>query len=319
MALKIKLRRALLAGVFFLVSCNISSQTYRDISGWDADVNQKLERFLNSTIIIKDRKVAVFDCDGTLFGQVPYYLADEAIYDYAETRYAGKEDSLSRAKMSIIDTLLHGNNVGTEYVKRRIDFLSGLTVGEVENMGDQDFHEKYQMKFYPEMRELLANLQDYGFELWVLTASPELLYQQFVHENLGIPKNRILGVKSVISHGKITNQLVDPIPQDAGKADAIQTFIKTRPLFVAGNSRGDMEMMNESVGIKLIVNPDNEKIERGNHAGDMDGYTVKQYWQKHEGLTVYCNDVAEGSQIYASNGLKIKANKSNPKPVKSAQ
>jgi len=32
---------------------------------------------------------------------------------------------------------------------------------------------------------------------------------------------------------------------------------------MVGNSRGDIEMMNESVGIKLIVNPDDKKIEKG--------------------------------------------------------
>ncbi len=313
---KIKLN---LAAIIFLFCCtNIFSQDYKHIAGWDADINQKLESFLNASRVLKERKVAVFDCDGTLFGQVPYYLADEAIYDYAQTRYAGKKDSLSRVKMAIIDTLLHGNNVGTEYVKRRIDFLSGLMANEVENIGKQEFQEKYSMKFYPEMRELLANLKDYGFEIWVLTASPELLYQEFVSENLGIPKNRILGVKSVIKDNKITDHLVLPIPQDEGKAEAIQTFIKVKPLFVAGNSRGDMEMMNESAGIKLIVNPNADKIEKGSGAGDMQGYSVKQYWQKNGALTVYCNDVAEGFQTYTTGSLKIKANTSNLKPVKAA-
>ena len=35
-----------------------------------------------------------------------------------------------------------------------------------------------------------------------------------------------------------------------------------------------MEMMNTSVGLKLIVNPDDQKIEK-----EMDNKTVKQYWE----------------------------------------
>lgn len=31
---------------------------------------------------MKSRKVAVFDCDGTLIGQRPYYLNDEALFSY---------------------------------------------------------------------------------------------------------------------------------------------------------------------------------------------------------------------------------------------
>ena len=132
-------------------------------------------------------------------------------------------------------------------------------------------------------------------------------------ENLGIPKNRILGVKSVISGGKVTDKIVLPIPQDQGKAEAIQTFIKARPLFVGGNSRGDLEMMNESIGMKMIVNPDNEKVEKGSHAGVMDGYTVKQYWENHNGLVVYCNDIPVSHYEYVSEEMMIKPNKLNHK------
>ena len=305
---------AFLMGLIIFPSC--FAQTYKNIAGWDTNSNQQIESFLNSTIIIKERKVAVFDCDGTLLGQTPYYLADEAIYEFAENEFAHKKDSLSRAKMNIIDKMLRSDNVSEYYLQLRIDFLDGLTPEVIEQIGNRCFHEKYQNKIYPEMRELLANLQTYGFEIWVLSASPELLYQEFVHENLGIPKNRILGVKSVISHGKVTNQMIHPIPQNEGKADAIQTFIKARPLLVCGNSRGDLEMMNESVGIKLIVNPDNGQIQKGVGAGDMNGYTVKQYWNQHDGLVLYCNDVPEGSPHYIVKDLHVKENKSHPKPIK---
>ena len=157
-----------------LVGIVVHGQTFRDISGWDLETNQKLESFLNSTLIIKERKVAVFDCDGTLLGQTPYYLADEAIYSYAKNKFAGRNDSLSMAKMAIIKNLTKGNNVGVDYVKNRIGFLSGLSPEEIETIGQYYFHAKYQTKFYPEMRELLAILQDYDFEIWVLTASPEI-------------------------------------------------------------------------------------------------------------------------------------------------
>ncbi|MEO8109351.1 MAG: haloacid dehalogenase-like hydrolase [Ginsengibacter sp.] len=302
---------------FFLFSLVLlhtfaSAQTFRPIKGWSAEVNQELESFLNSTLVIQQRKVAVFDCDGTLLGQVPYYLADEALYGFAETHYADKKDELSKHKMHVINQLLHGNNTGVQYVKERIDFLSGMTTEEAERIGEDCFHAKYQQKIYPQMRELLADLQAYGFEIWILSASPEVLYQQFIHEELGIPLERILGVKSVVRNDTISNSLVLPVPQNEGKAEALQTFIKARPLFVAGNSRGDMEMMNTSVGIKLIVNPADTKVEKGTEAGAMNGYTVKDYWQKKGAIIVHCNDVREGGYQYTSGDWGIKANESHP-------
>lgn len=298
--------------VFLFIYPAANAQTYRSVRGWPDSANSRIEGFLNSTLIIKERKVAVFDCDGTLFGQAPHYLADEALYSYAKTHYEGKKDKTSKEKMKIIDKLLHGNNTGIDYVKERIAFLSGMTTEEVQRMGENCFHKKYQGKFYPQMRTLLADLRDYGFEIWVVSASPELLYQQFVHEALGIPVDRILGVRSVVRNDTVTSQLVFPVPQDEGKAEVIQTFIKAKPLFAGGNSRGDMEMMNQSIGLKLIVNPDDGKVERGPGAGDMNGYTVKGYWQKNNALIVQCNDVPEGDFNYVSDKWGVKANKSNP-------
>ena len=298
--------------LIFLICCGISvslsAQEFHKISGWTDSVNNQIETFLEGTRIIKQRKVAVFDCDGTLLGQSPYYLADEALYSYAEENYSNKTDSLSQAKMAVVDSLLHGNNVGLDYVQRRISFLSGLSTEDVEEIGKDMFHEKYEGKFYPEMKQLLANLEEYGFEIWVVTASPEILYQQFVSENTGIPLNRIIGVKSVIHDGKVTKTLVQPVPQDEGKAKTIQTFIKAKPLFVAGNSRGDLEMMNESAGLKMIVNPDDSKEMKNEKDSELNGHTLKQYWENNKAIIVTCSDVPEGDFEYVSEDLDIRRN-----------
>lgn len=293
----------------------LSAQTYREIKGWSEEANAQIESFLNATLPVKERKVAVFDCDGTLFGQAPYYLADEALLEYAKENYAGKKDKLSKEKMAIIDDMLNGpDNVGIAYVQKRINFLSGLTPDEIATIGNNCFQEKYARKMYPEMKELIANLNEYGIEVWVLTASPELLYQRFVNEQLGIPVNRIIGVKSTVRNGVTTNEIVTPVPQDWGKSETIQTFIKARPILVGGNSRGDMEMMDESVGLKIIVNPDNKKIEE-KHAGNMKGMTVKQYWDKDpDCVEVYCNDIDDQPNVnYVSKEMGVKPNKLNPK------
>lgn len=298
--------------VLFFCTQAATSQTYTPVSGWPDSVNRRIEDFLNSTQVIQTRKVAVFDCDGTLFGQVPYYLADEAIYAYARAHYEGKKDARSVAKMKITKGMLEGSNTGMDYVQQRINFLSGMTTEEVQRMGADCFKRKYRGKFYPQMQELLADLKAYGFEIWVLSASPELLYQGFVHEQTGIPLSHILGVKSVVRNDTVTATLVQPVPQDEGKAEALQTFIKAQPLFAGGNSRGDMEMMNQSVGIKLIVNPDAGHVEEGAGAGDMKGHTVQSYWRSKGAVEVHCKDIPEGTVPYVTGSEGIRANKSNP-------
>ncbi len=162
------------------------------------------------------------------------------------------------------------------------------------------------------MKEFIANLKEYGFEIWILTASPELLYQKFVAEEFGLPNIFIVGAKCVIANGVTTGEIIPPIPQDDGKAHAIETFIKTRPLIVGGNSRGDMDMLNQSAGLKIIINPDDETV-RGPEDGPMNGLTVKTYWEKEGALIVKCNDVADPMVKFHTETWKIRKNKSNPK------
>lgn len=291
----------------------LQAQHYRTIKGWPQEVNDKIESFLNSTIISKERKVAVFDGDGTTFGQVPHYLADEALYQYADEVLKGRNDKIAKEKLAILDRMVKdGNNVGKPYVEDRVHFLTGLSPEEIENIGYDCYRKSYKGKFYPEMKEFIANLKEYGFEVWILTASPEQLYQKFFAEELGIPDINIVGAKCVIKDGKTTGEIIPPIPQDDGKAHTIETFIKARPLVVGGNSRGDMDMLNESFGLKIVVNPDDVTV-RGQEDGPMNGYTVKSYWEKEGALIVKCNDVADPKVKFHTTDWKIRQNKSNPK------
>ena len=76
------MKRLILTSLILItgLTASLNAQTYRYIHGWSQETNDRIESFLNGTIPMTVRKVAVFDCDGTTFGQVPYYLADEALY-----------------------------------------------------------------------------------------------------------------------------------------------------------------------------------------------------------------------------------------------
>lgn len=299
-----------------IASCSftgLKAQEYRPIKGWSPEINDKLESFLNSTIPMQERKVSVFDGDGTVFGQVPYYLADEALYQYADEVLKKNNDKESQERLSTLDRMVKdGNNVGKPYVEDRVHFLAGLSPEEIETIGFDCYRKSYKGKFYPEMKELIANLKEYGFEIWILTASPELLYQKFISEEFGLSNINIVGAKCVVANGKTTGEIIIPIPQDDGKASSIETFIKARPLIVGGNSRGDMDMLNESFGLKIVVNPDDVTV-RGQEDGPMSGYTVKSYWEKEGALIVKCNDVADPNVKFHTADWKIRKNKSNPK------
>ena len=81
--------RKIATAVIALLFCQPATfgQTYRRIAGWPDETNRRIESFLNSTLAMKERKVAVFDCDGTLIGQTPHYLSEESMYDFAVANY----------------------------------------------------------------------------------------------------------------------------------------------------------------------------------------------------------------------------------------
>ncbi len=298
--------------VLSINSCAKNPQ-FKNIEGWSPEINNRLKTFLDSTLTLTERKVAVFDGDGTVFGQVPHYLADEALYRYADLNYRDKTDSLSLVKMKILEEMVaDGNNVGKPYVEDRVHFLTGMTPQEAAEVGYQCYLESYKGKFYPEMKALIENLKAYGFEVWILTASPESLYQKFIAQELNLPDINVVGAKSVVVDGKLTDEIVMPIPQDDGKANTIPTFIKARPLIVGGNSRGDMDMLNQSKGLKIVVNPDSITV-RGEEDGPMHGFTVRSYWEKEGALIVNCNDVRDTTVRFHTTEWKIRENIANPK------
>lgn len=72
--------------------------------------------------------------------------------------------------MAVCRQLIDGDNVTFSYIENYIRFYAGMTPDEMCRVGWECFHDKFQRKFYPEMKELARkprgirhrNLGDYG-------------------------------------------------------------------------------------------------------------------------------------------------------------
>jgi len=299
-----------IVAVFIIIGCQSAQEdirardpSYHPIKEFSQKVNGRFKRFLERAESSSGRKVAVFDADGTLIGQVPHYLADEALYRYAKEFYEDEEDSLANTKMDIAQKILTGDNVGDNYITNRIHFFAGLPADSLEQWGYDVYCSFYKGRFYSGMKEVVDNLKNYGFEVWIISASPEILYQKFIADELNVDKDRIIGVRSAIVNGIISDEIIPPIPQEGGKANTIKTFIKAEPLFVAGNSRGDIEMIKESEGLKWIVNPDNRQRKQ-----ELNGVTLRGYGKQHDCIIVYSDDAPDSAYYYVSEEWNISVN-----------
>ena len=271
------------------------------VAGFTPAANATLAAFFQRTAAHKGRKVAVFDGDGTVFGQTPHYLADECLFAHAQAHPARKPALIAEMKAQ--------SSVSLPYVQNRIRYLAGLSLIEIRDLGMSCYRLDYKGKIYPPMRDLIGKLKAADFEVWVVTASPEALYQGFLAEALAIPITRVIGVKSVVSGGVTTDRMVEPVPQDKGKLEAIETFVQARPLLVGGNSRGDKEMIEHSADLKLIVNPDE-------HVAPDQRESVAAYAQKHGWLVVRIRDVpAPGFPAVSSKVFGMRLNKTRDVPA----
>ncbi len=291
----------LLIGFTACKTVPVSSKTtkietpFKAVDGFSEKTNQQLAVFFQQTKNEQGRKIAVFDGDGTVLGQTPHYLADEAMYQYAAAH--------PNKNPEIFQEMIQQSNVSLPYVQNRVKYISGMSLQGYRDLGEKYFNKYYTNKIYQPMKQLIAELKKNGFEIWVITASPEGLYQQFLSKQLEIPITHIIGIKSVIKDGIITDQIIEPVPQDHGKKWAIESFIQDVPLFVAGNSRGDKEMIEFSKGLKMIVNPDE-------HIAHDQKESISDYAKKNDWLIVRVNDVpAKDFPSISSKKFNIRLNK----------
>lgn len=261
---------------FCVLALSAVAQTYKyeNIDGFSKTTNQRLKSFMESTRNLTIHKVAVFDCDGTVLGQSPHYMCDEALIDHITEQYGHRSDSLALRKMDQLKRAMVNSDDELAYADEMVSLFSGLTIEEMEEIGKRCFREKFSNQIFPEMRALIKNLKNYGFDVYIVTASPEVLYQGVCSEQLGLTTDHVIGVRAAVdSYGYTTTAMVRPVTVQRGKAEAIRTFIKTVPLFAAGNSRGDFEMMSLCNGLRLIINPDDTKP-----LPVCGGKTLRQYW-----------------------------------------
>ncbi|MBN2007790.1 haloacid dehalogenase-like hydrolase [candidate division KSB1 bacterium] len=281
----------------FLISCTQNGIVFKSVAGFTDEANAQLYAFFQSARDDSGRKIAVFDGDGTVLGQAPHYLADECMYQYAKSH--------PNHRPGLIKKMKGQSNVSLPYVQNRVHFIAGMTLKGYRDLGDQCFQQYYSNKIFPPIYDLISLLKKNNFEIWIVTASPEGMYQQFLSKALDIPITHIIGVKSVIRNGIITDEIVIPVPQDHGKKEAIETFVQDTPLLVAGNSRGDKEMIEFSRGLKMIVNPDE-------HIAVDQTESIADYAKRNNWLIVHVNDVpAPGFPGVSSKDYGIRLNKTN--------
>jgi hypothetical protein len=209
-------------------------------------------------------RIAVFDNDGTLWAEQPVYFQLFFALDRLKTMAAADpsiltSDALKAAAQGDLGPLMAGGEKAL--VELVMVTHSGLSVdafeAEVADWIATATHPTTGRRFdrmtYQPMLELLAYLRAEDFETYIVSGGGIDFMRAFTDRVYGIPPENVVG-----SSGKTSYAVVDGVPtitkdpallfidDKAGKPIGIETHIGKRPIFVAGNSDGDFEMLEWS-------------------------------------------------------------------------
>jgi phosphoserine phosphatase len=214
-----------------------------------------------SDFVPHPERIAVFDNDGCLWAEQPMYFqlffAIDRIKALApqHPEWKDKEPFASLIKGDVKAALAGGEHALAEIVMAT---HAGLSTEEFEKIvSDWITTAKHpttgklftEMVYQP-MLELLAYLRANGFKTFIVSGGGIEFMRPWVEKAYGIPPEQVIGssggLKYEIRDGKpVLIKLPEITHNDdkEGKPVGIQRHIGRRPIFAAGNSDGDLQML----------------------------------------------------------------------------
>jgi HAD superfamily hydrolase (TIGR01490 family) len=211
------------------------------------------QRFADSILALRPR-VAVFDCDGTLWsgdsgadffywqidrGMFPHDVAERAAARYADYKQGKVDEDTMCGEMVTIN--------------------AGNTVEVLQEAAEEFFSSIVEKRIFPEMLRLTRELESIGCAVWAVSSTNDWVVREGV-KRFGIPRRRVLAASVHIEDGQITDRLIR-VPSGPGKATAITEMVQKQVDVCFGNSIHDMAMLEVARhAFAVNPNPDLERI-----------------------------------------------------------
>ncbi|WP_281612953.1 haloacid dehalogenase-like hydrolase [Flammeovirga sp. SubArs3] len=226
--------------------------------------NPKSDQF-----IPQEDRIAVFDNDGTLWSEKPLYSHFYGVFARVEERIAENPDLANKEPFKSLHQFIL-----TKDIKSLGYFMDQLEKGEFnpivgelmgapfEGMSVKEYSQ-WNRKFfstwknpvkhrvineltYLPMNELVKYLQDNGFKVYIFTADEGDFLKLFSEELYHIPAQNVFGSSIILKYkdGQLYRTAKGRYVDNWGnKAALIHQVIRKKPIFAAGNSNGDFEML----------------------------------------------------------------------------
>lgn len=198
-------------------------------------------------------KVAIFDCDGTLW-------SGDAGYGFMA--WSLEQGLVSRSTNDWIDTRYRAYRAGTVSEEtmcgEMVQMYAGLRDSELRAAAARYVGEFVRERIFPEMLALAAAMRKAGIGLWAVSSTNRWVIAEGLRD-FGIAEDRILASQVRVANGIITSEIVD-VPTGPSKATALRRAGLPHPDAVFGNSIHDLAML-EMARCAFPVNPSPSLIE----------------------------------------------------------
>lgn len=271
----------LLFAVLIFISCNQQKQEKDTVAGnqiihtdplpsWnEGAVKKSITDFVTETtnegsadfIPVADR-IACFDNDGTLWSEQPMYF--QLFFAMDRVRSLAPEHPEWKNKQpfkAVLDNDME--ELGKQGVNGLLEIVvtthAGTTVEEFDRIAKSwiaSATHPVKKKLYKElvfqpMLELIKYLQANEFNVFIVSGGGIDFMRPWVEEVYGVPRDQVVGSSAKIRYdynngSPVVRKLsaIEYVDDKEGKPEGIQRFIGRKPVFVAGNSDGDLEMMH---------------------------------------------------------------------------
>lgn len=310
--------------VLCLTSLSLAQQS---LPSWnDGKTRQAIEAFVervttpgSADFVPPAERIAVFDNDGTLWSEQPMYVQLAFALDRVKAMAAEHPEWKDRAPFNAV---LTGDLKALAAAGERglMELLlathAGMTAEQFEQIVKDWIatakHPVYQRPYtecvYQPMRELLQYLRAHEFKTYIVSGGGIEFMRPWSEAVYGIPPEQVIGSSIKLGYelreGRpvlVRLPEIDFIDDKAGKPVGIHRQIGRRPIFAAGNSDGDFEMLEYTTtgaGARfalLLHHTDSQRetaYDRQSHFGKLDkaldaasqqGWTVidmKQDWKQ---------------------------------------
>lgn len=235
----------------------VDGQTKQAIVSYVEDVTNPQSK---DFIAVSDR-IATFDNDGTLWSEQPIYFQFFFALDRVKAMAADHPEWKTKQPFKAVLE----NNTGELMKQGEKGILqivmtthTGMTTDEFEKMVDDWIttaqHPVKKRAFtdlvYQPMLELIDYLRKNEFKVFIVSGGGIEFMRPWTERVYGIPKDQVVGstIKTKYDYNNgnpVLKRLpeIDLIDDKEGKPVGINRYIGRKPVFVAGNSDGDLQMM----------------------------------------------------------------------------